>query len=266
VADRSSPYLALLRAQARSQSAYRTSFAIDVMASMWSTVADVVAVLVLFGVTATVGGFTRPEALVMVGLAAFSFAFADLLVGSVDLRRYVRTGLLDGVLVRPLPTLPQLVMMDLPLRKLSRAGLGGAVLVAALWYGPVEWTPARWILAVLAPMAGAVFFIAIFVAGSTVAFWWVESGEIASSVTYGGRDLTTYPMTVYSGLFRLIFGFGLGFAFVAYYPALALMDRPDPLGAPGWVGWCSPAVALPAAGAAALFWRIGIRHYRSTGS
>jgi ABC-2 type transport system permease protein len=262
----SSPYLALLRAHVRSQAAYRASFAIDLAANVWSTAADVLAVLVLFGVTTTIGGFTRPEALVVVGLSACAFACADLAVGNVELRRYVRTGLLDAVLVRPLRPLPQLVLMDLPMRKLSRVGFAVAVLVAALWTGPVEWSPARVALAVLAPAAGAVYFAAIFVAASTVAFWWIESGEIASSVTYGGRDLTIYPMTVYDGLFRRFFGFGLGFAFVAYYPALALLDRPDPLGLPGWVGWVSPVVALPAAGAAALVWRIGVRHYRSTGS
>jgi ABC-2 type transport system permease protein len=262
----SNPYLVLLRAQARSQAAYRTSFVIDVVASIWSTVADIVTVLVLFGVTTTIGGFTRPEALVIVGLSACAFACADLLVGNVDLRRYVRTGQLDAMLVRPLRLLPQLVLMDLPLRKLSRFGFGTAVLVVALWSGPVEWNPARLALAVFAPLAGGLFFAAIFIAGSTVAFWWIESGEIASSVTYGGRDLTSYPMTVYDGAFRRIFGFGLGFAFVAYYPALALLDRSDPLGLPGWAGWVSPAVALPAAAAAALGWRIGVRHYRSTGS
>ena len=37
-------------------------------------------------------------------------------------------------------------------------------------------------------------------------------------------------------------------------------------GLPGWVGWLGPAVAAPAAGVAALIWRQGIRHYRSTGS
>lgn len=262
----SGPYLSLLRANVRAQASYRASFAIDLAANVWSTVADVVAVLVLFGVTTTIGGFTRPEALVIVGLSASAFACADLVVGSVDLRSYVRTGLLDAVLVRPLRLLPQLVLMDLPLRKLSRAGFGLAVLAAALWAGPVDWTPSRWVLAVLSPAAGAMYFGAIFVAGSTVAFWWIESGELANSVTYGGRDLTSYPMPVYGQLFRLVFGFGLGFAFVAYYPALALLDRPDPLGLPGWLGWVSPAVALPAVGAAALAWRVGVRHYRSTGS
>ena len=40
----------------------------------------------------------------------------------------------------------------------------------------------------------------------------------------------------------------------------------DPLGAPGWVAWGTPVVAVLAAGVAAAVWRIGIRHYRSTGS
>ena len=40
----------------------------------------------------------------------------------------------------------------------------------------------------------------------------------------------------------------------------------SPFGLPGWVVWCSPAVALVAALLAAAIWRFGVRHYRSTGS
>jgi ABC-2 type transport system permease protein len=267
VVERLAPYLHLLRGRVRSQTAYRASFGIDLVSNVWATVADVVTVLVLFGVTTEIGGFTRPEALVVVGLSACAFAWADLVVGNVDgLHRYVRTGLLDALLVRPLRALPQLVTMDLPLRKLARAGFGTAVLVVFLALAPIDWTVPRVVLAVVAPVAGAVFFGAVFVATATVAFWWVESGEIGRSLTYGGRDLTAYPVTVYGELFGRVFAFGLGFGFVAYYPALTLLGRPDPLGLPGWVGWSAPAVALPAAGIAVLCWRTGIRHYRSTGS
>jgi ABC-2 type transport system permease protein len=140
------------------------------------------------------------------------------------------------------------------------------VLVTALLLAPIEWTAARLVLSVVAPVAGAVFFAAIFVATATVAFWWIESGEIGNTLTFGGRDFTSYPMTVYSGWFRGVIGFGLGFAFVAYYPALVLLGRPDPVGLPAWVGWASPAVAAVAVGAAAVIWRLGIGHYKGTGS
>ncbi|MGN9808789.1 ABC transporter permease [Micromonospora sp. BQ11] len=260
-------YRALLGAQARSQTAYRVSFVVDLVGNVGSTVFDVVTVLVIFGVTRELGGFTLRETLVVVGLATSAFAVADLLVGNIErLPRYVRTGLFDAVLVRPLGALPQLLLMDLPLRKVSRAVFGVAVLVVAVGSAPIDWTPARLLLVVLAPAAGVVFFGSIFVATATVSFWWVDSGELANSVTYGGRDFTAYPVTVYGGWFRTLFAYGLGFAFVSYHPALALLGRADPLGLPAFLGWVSPAVALVAAALAAAAWRTGVRHYRSTGS
>lgn len=266
-AGRLGPYLALLRGQTRSQTAYRASFLIDVTANVFATALDVVAVLVLFQVSRTIGGFTLRETMVMVGLSSCAFAIADLVVGNIErLKLYVRTGLLDAVLVRPLGVLPQLLLMDLPLRKISRVLFGGAVLALALRAASIDWTPGRTALVPAALLGGVLFFGAIFVATASVAFWWIESGEFGNAFTYGGRDLTAYPMNVYGGWFRRVFAYGLGFAFVAYYPALALLGRADPLGLPAWVGYAAPGAALLAAAIAAAVWRVGIRHYRSTGS
>ncbi|WP_371688692.1 ABC transporter permease [Micromonospora sp. KC207] len=267
VSGRLRAYGALLGAQARSQAAYRASFVVDLVGNVGATLFDVVTVLVIFGVTRELGGFTLRETLVMVGLSACAFATADLLVGNVErLPAYVRTGLFDAVLLRPLGALPQLLLMDLPLRKASRAVFGLAVLLVALGRAGIDWTPGRVALALFAPLAGVVFFGSIFVATTTVSFYWTESGELANSVTYGGRDFTSYPVTAFGGWFRAVFAYGMGFAFVSYQPALALLGRADPLGLPAWVGWVSPAVALVAAALAAAAWRVGVRYYRSTGS
>ena len=106
-----------------------------------------------------------------------------------------------------------------------------------------DWTLAAAVLLVVTPIARRVFFASVFVIGGSVAFWWIDSGEFANGFTYGGRDFTSYPITVYGSVFRRLFAFGLGFAFVAYYPTLTMLGRPDPLGLPGWVGWTSPLVA-----------------------
>jgi ABC-2 type transport system permease protein len=259
--------VALFRGQARSLTSYRASFAMELGSNVIATAMDVLTVLVLFRVSRTLGGFTLGEALLVVGLSSSGFATADLAVGNIDrIKFYVRTGLLDAVLVRPLGALPQLLLMDVPLRKLTRSLFGTSVLVVAAANAGIDWTPARVALVVFTPLAGAVFFSSIFVASAAVAFWWVETGELGNAFTYGGRDFTSYPITVYSGWFRRVFAYGMGFAFVAYYPALALLGRADPLGLPSWVGYVSPAVAVVAATAAAAVWRVGIRHYRSTGS
>lgn len=262
-----SPYRRLVGAQVRGQASYRASFVIDVVSNILVLAADLAAVLVLFRVTPALGGFSLREVVVMFGLSTSAFALADLAVGNIEkIRMYVRTGLLDAILVRPLRILPQLLAIDFALRRVGRAVYSIAILGIALGYSGIEWTPVRVALAILAPVAGAGLFAAIFVASATVAFWWIDSGELGNALTYAGRDFTSYPMNVYSGWFRRVFAYGIGFAFVAYYPALELLGRPDPLGLPAGIGWASPLVAIAAACVAAMVWRIGVRHYRSTGS
>ena len=260
-------YVQLVRAQVRSQAQYRASFAVDVAGSVMFGVLDLTSVLVLFRVTPALGGFEFAEVFLMTALAGCAFALADLMVGNVErLRQYVRSGLFDALLVRPLSSLAQLAAMDVATRRVGRVAFGVVMVVLAAINAPIPLTPARLMLLAVTPVAGAMIFGAIFVATATVAFWWIESGEIANSLTYGGLTFAQYPITIYGGLFRRLFAYAVGFAFVAYYPALALLDRPDPLGAPALLGYASPAVAVVAVVAAGLVWRSGVRHYRSTGS
>ena len=260
-------YRHLVGAQVRSQAQYRASFAVDVIGSVLFGAFDVLNVVVLFRVTPSLGGFGFAEVFLMTALAGCAFALADLAVGNVErLRVYVRSGLFDALLVRPLSSLAQLTAMDVATRRVGRVVFGVTMLTVAAAYAAVPPEPARIALLVLAPVAGAMIFGAVFVATATVAFWWIESGEIANGLTYGGLAFTQHPITIYGAVFRRVLAYAVGFAFVAYYPTLALLDRVDPLGAPRLLGYASPAVAIVAVSAASLAWRTGVRHYRSTGS
>lgn len=260
-------YRHLLTAQFRAQAQYRLSFCIDVLGSTVSTFMEVVVVLVYFRVAPSLGGFRLTEAFLMTALATLSFNLSDLMVGNVErLGRYVRTGVLDVLLVRPRGVLPQLLVTDFTTRRVGQVAQGLAVTVIGAAVAPVRWTPAHVLLLVLTPLVGAAFFAGLQVSGSTVAFYWIDSGEFSNAFTYGGRTFTNYPVSVYGGVFRRVFAYGFGFAFVAYYPALILLGRVDPLGAPRWLGWCGPLVAGVSVTVAALLWRTGVRHYRSTGS
>ena len=267
MADTFTAYRHLLGAQVRSQTQYRGSFAADVVGSVMFGVLDVVNVLVLFRVTPALGGFGFAEVFLMTALAGCAFAAADLVIGNVErLRQYVRSGLFDVLLIRPLSSLAQLAAMDVATRRVGRVAFSVVMVAVAAANASVPLTPGRLGLLVVTPIAGAMIFGAVFVATATVAFWWIESGEIANGLTYGGLGFTQYPITIYGALFRRLLAYAVGFAFVAYYPTLALLGRPDPLGAPAFLGYASPAAAVAAVVAAALIWRTGVRHYRSTGS
>jgi viologen exporter family transport system permease protein len=258
-------YARIIASRIRSQLAYPTSFALDVLSQLLGQSMELLAILVIFSQVTSLGGFSAGEVVLIYGLAATAFGLADLAVGQVEaLPDYIRTGEFDVILLRPLGALPQLLSADVQLRRVGRVAIGLAALAWAL--RDVEWTPLRVVVAVVAPLVGGVLLSAIWIAANCVSFWLVDGREVANSVTYGSDFATSYPITVYGPWLRRVMCFLVPSAFVAYFPALALTGRPDPLGFPDVVRYCSPLVAAAMVGVAALVWRTGVRHYQGTGS
>jgi ABC-2 type transport system permease protein len=110
-----------------------------------------------------------------------------------------------------------------------------------------------------------VIFGSVWVIGACIAFWTTDGGEFTNAFTYGGTFLAQYPIDIYSAWLRRFLAYLVPLAFVCYFPALFILDKPDPLGLPRFVELASPAVALVAASAAGLIWRFAVRHYRSAG-
>jgi ABC-2 type transport system permease protein len=267
MAERSRIYLRIIASRIRGQLTYRASFTLDVIAQFIGQSTELVAILVLFTQVSALGGFSAQEVLLIYGLAATAFGLADLLVGQVEeLPNFIRTGEFDVMLLRPLGTLAQLLSADIALKRLGRVASGLLVLGWSLATLDLPWTPARVLLAVTTPIIGAVILSAIWVAANSVSFWIVDGREMANSFTYGSNFSTAYPITIYGPWLRLALCYAVPAAFVAYFPALGLLGRPDPLGLPAALQWSSPLVAVIAVTVAGLIWRSGVRHYQGTGS
>ena len=260
-------YLKLVGARVRGQMQYRVSFALAGAGQAAATVVEFGAIAVVFSRVPRIGGWTLWEVALLYALAETSFATAEL-VGSAldDFQRRISEGTFDRVLTRPLGTFFQVVAEDLELRRLGRVLQGVVVLVLALGNLHVEWTIAKLIVLLVSIAAGIAIFLSIFVLAAAFCFWTVEGKEATHVFSYGGVTLVDYPLDIYADWLRRFATFVLPLGFVSYYPALFLLDRPDPLGLPDWTRLLSPIAAL-ALGACAYFgWCIGVRHYQSTGS
>ena len=91
-------------------------------------------------------------------------------------------------------------------------------------------------------------------------------GTLLDAVYYGGNTITQYPMTIYPRHVVTGLTYLLPLAFVNWYPALFVLDKPDPHGFPEWLRFASPLAAVVLSAVAAFVWRRGVRHYASTGS
>jgi ABC-2 type transport system permease protein len=260
-------YFTLISARIRAQMQYRTSFVLAVLGSSSATVIEFLGVLVVFSRVPSIAGWSLCEVALLYALAETSFATAEL-VGSAldDFQERIRQGTFDRVLTRPRGAFFQVLAEDLAMRRLGRVAQGVVVLTLAVRCAGIVWTPDKILVLLVALASGIAIFFCIFVLSAAFCFWTVEGKEATHVVSYGGVTLVDYPIDVYSDWLRRFVTFLLPLAFVSYYPALYLLDRPDTLGLPDGVRLLSPVAAVCMSVVAWLAWRQGVRHYQSTGS
>ncbi|KQW59670.1 ABC transporter permease [Variovorax sp. Root411] len=261
-------FLRLVAASLSGQARYPASALMRTLGQFLATGIEVVAVWALFRRFGEVQGWTLGEVAVFYGLVNCMFAIADALGRGFDVlgTEFLRTGAFDRLLLRPRPLALQLMGHDFRISRLGRLLQGVLVLTFGAAQTGLVWTPDAVAAALFALAGGVALFLGILVLQGTLSFWTVESLEIANVLTYGGVQAAQFPLALYAQWFRRVLTFIVPLACVAYYPVLAILGKPDPLGAPGWVGWVSPLAGFAFLAAAFGAWRIGLRHYASTGS
>jgi ABC-2 type transport system permease protein len=264
VAELAVLYGRLVGARARGQLEYRASLALQIVATAAITLVDLVAIVVIFQNVPALDGWALEEVALLYAVATISFAFTDMAIGHLDLfPQMIRDGTFDLVLVRPLPSLLQIAASDFSLRRVGKILQGAGVLVYALLHVDIDWTLPRALLLPAAIASGAVLYAAIWIALATIAFWIVDAIEFVNAFTYGGSFLSQYPVSIFGRWLRGLVLFVLPLAFVAYFPARALLGK-EGIG-PDALGYVSPAIAAGAAVVAYGVWEGAVRRYRSAG-
>jgi ABC-2 type transport system permease protein len=252
----------------RTQAQYPASTLLLAVGQLLATVIEVVAVWALFDRFGSVHGWTFAEVAVFYGLVHVMFALACVPTHGLENvgTEFLRTGAFDRLLLRPRTVMLQLIGHDFRLSRLGRLVQGLLVLIVGAHFAGVAWSAGDVLMMVWAVAGGTALFFGIIVFQGAVSFWTIESLEIANVLTHGGVQAAQYPLSMYNDWLRSLLTFVVPLACVAYYPILILLHRPDPLGAPAWLGFIAPLAGFAFAALSLCAWRLGVRHYTSTGS
>jgi len=260
-------YRRYIAASIRGQLQYRASFAMRTVGVFLICASETLGLWALFDRFDHLRDWRLPEVAVFYGLTSIIWSICDAISGGFDsLAGLIKDGGFDRLLLRPRGLVLQLLGQELTLRRLGRFAQGAIVLGYAIALGAIVWSPAHVVL-LLATIAGGVCaFLGILALQATSTFWTVEGLEVWNAFTDGAAVMGQYPLAIYRSWFRALYTYVLPIGCATYYPGLALLGRADPLGAPAFVGWLAPLVGPVFLAICLQIWRIGVRHYRSTGS
>ena len=245
---------------------YRADFWVNFLLTLGNSVVQLFFIWALFYRVPDIAGWSFPAVVLIYGLGQLSFGYArifcfDLVIGFSDF--YIIEGNLDRPLVRPLPTLLQLMMENLRFRDVSVVLKGTAIAWWAL--GQLD-PPVVVTLGVLLAMhalalSGALVYIGVFMFVTSFSFWFKDRIGFSSPL-FSVSEAARYPLTIYHPAVQVLFSLVIPFGYCAFYPAVYFTD-------PGnWSGWliAGPLVAAGALAMGVLQFNRGLRVYESTGS
>ncbi len=262
-------YFRLVNIQIRSQMQYRVSFGLELVSAGIITVLEYGSLALVFGRFETLKGWTLGQVSFLYGLAELSFGIMDLVYSGFDPGTFglkVRRGAFDQLLLKPVNLTLQVLGSEFALRRFGKIVISILILSIAIQLAPIDWTPIKIILTILIVISQILFFGSLFMMGSTITFWTVESIEVMNILTYGGSYMISHPMHIFPDLLRKFFTYIVPAIFLSYYPALYIFNLPDPFHLPAWSPFLGPVSGLVMLVAAYQFWLFGIRQYQSTGT
>ena len=261
-------YRRLITMQIRSQLQYKMNVLMDIVSYFAVTSGEFLAIVLYFGPFPTLLGWKVGEVALLCGVMSISFGFAEMLGAGIDnFADTVRLGEFDRVLLRPAGAFTQVIGSDFRLRRLGRISEGCGIILLALHLLPgLQWSVTKVVVLLIGIFSGSIIFLSVMLLGATICFWTIETTELLNMLTYGGREMLSYPLTIYNTVMQRIFLFIVPLAFGSYVPTCYVLGRPLPFGIPAEIAFVAPLIACAFAFISGCIWRFGVRRYQSTGS
>ncbi|GHI00142.1 ABC transporter permease [Neobacillus kokaensis] len=241
---------------------YRADLFVEFLSDLMSQAINLIFILVVFGHTDLLGGWSRDEIIFIYGFFLVPYAVFSAFFNIWDFNeRYIVKGELDRILTRPIHSLFQIILERIELESLLGAVTGIAVMVYAgsrlgitlTWYDPL--------LFIVFVIGGALVYGGIFVVLACISFW-ADAKTSIMPMMYNISNYGRYPVNIYNKLIRFVLTWILPFAFVGVYPASFFLEKEE------WYlyAYLTPAIGVVFFSLSVFLWNQGIKKYRGAGN
>jgi ABC-2 type transport system permease protein len=235
-----------------------------VLQVLLTCVLDPLGTVLMFMRFGSIGPWSVERILLVYAMAVTSFGLAECFCRGFDYfpTKMIRTGEFDRLLLRPKSLFTQAAASVFHIHRFSRPVAGIAVIIWCLWRQGVQLSPLNITILVMALAGGLATYMGVFVMTSGIAFFTVKALDWIIVFTNASYQVTRIPHEYMPAILKNTFTFFMPMLVISYYPASVICSW----GETTWKG----LLALPAGmlffGTSLLVWKIGVRHYKSTGS
>lgn len=255
-------YFQYIKMQLRSSMQYKLSFFMSVVGQAFNTLFGFLGIVFLFQRFGEVKGYTLGEVAMCYAVINMAFALTECYARGFDMfSQLIVSGDFDRLLVRPRSLILQVFGTRFELSRIGRLIEALVMLCLAAAWLDTAWNLPRMLTVISMVLGGAGIFTGIFFLGAALCFITVQGLEVVNIFTDGGREVASYPITIFGKWAARFFTFIIPFGCVNYLPLLYIAGRTQ-----NWMSMFLPLIGILYALPCAFVWLRGVRRYISTGS
>ncbi|TDB53691.1 ABC-2 family transporter protein [Bacillus sp. CBEL-1] len=241
---------------------YRADMVVELLSDLLFQAVNLIFILVVFGHTQFLNGWSREEIIFIYGFFLVPFAVFSSFFNIWDFNeRYIVKGEMDRILTRPIHSLFQVILERMELESLFGAITGVAVMIYAGSILNLSFAWYDFFIFILFVLGGALVYAGIFIALASIGFWSDARTSIMPTM-YNIGNYGRYPVDIYNNVIRYVLTWILPFAFVGVYPAAYFLGREE------WYGYAflTPVMGIVFFTLAIVLWNVGVKRYRGAGN
>lgn len=255
-------YLKYLSIHVRSAMQYKASLLLTTLGQFLVSFSSFLGIYFMFSRFNSVEGFSYSEVLLCFAIVLLSFSIAECFVRGFDaFGSVISNGEFDRIMLRPRNEIFQVLATKIDLSRLGKLIQAVAIFIYAIPASGIDWTADKILTLFLMVAGGIALFSGLFVIYASFCFFTIEGLEFMNIFTDGGREFGKYPLSVYGRGVLKFFTYIVPLGCVQYYPLLYLLGRKTDV-----FYMLTPLFAFLFLIPCFIFWRFGVRHYKSTGS
>lgn len=246
----------------KSQLQYKTSFFMTLIGQFLTSFTSFLGVYFLMSRFYLVKDFTYNEVLLCFATVLMAFSLAECFARGFDaFSAIIGNGEFDRIMVRPRNEIFQVLASRIDFSRIGRLIQAIIIFIYAIPTSQITWTFDKILTLTLMIISGIVIFSGLFLVYAALCFFTTEGLEVMNILTDGGREFGRYPLSIYGEEILKFFTYIVPLALFQYYPFLYLTGRSEKL-----FFMFLPVVGFLFILPCYMIWRIGVRHYKSTGS
>lgn len=241
---------------------YKKSFFLMTVGQLLTSFSTFLGIHFMFQRFHSVKGYSYEEVLLCFALIMMEFALAEMFARGFDrFSGMVKKAEFDRVLVRPRNEVLQVLGYQFELTRIGRLLQAVITFCYGVSAGAVTWNGWKVLTVIHMLIGGCALFAGLFMIYAALCFFTLEGLEVMSVLTDGGREHGKYPVDIYGKRYLQFATICVPYALVQYYPLQYLLGRTQN---PGYI--FLPLLAVLFLIPCYCLWRIGVRHYKSSGS